>query len=356
MQKVPQPSKNANALQLAEYTEKLNRQRQKITAQDMKIVKPIVKQPQNQKANTLVIYDPRLHPQVVGIEASRVIEMTYKPTIVIGHLPGDPKNINRGSGRSIPEFDLFKAMNPIRKDMTSFGGHPMACGLSIKTDSINKLRRDLEKQARDLGHVQPTVAPDLLITPRQVTMQLMNQLNQLQPYGEANEEPLVALEVPQVYQVQQMGKNKNTLGFRLGNNFKATKVVGFKMGKYATFFQKQPQHWILIGNLSLNHYKGYTNVQFMLQHAQHYYQPLSRKQVAIVYKELYYLTHIQPQTNYQNVVKFTRDYLTQRNLNLSLQVLAELKLIYQDQNNYYHLVQHPKRQSLKNSKTFQEHC
>lgn len=94
--------------------------------------------------STLVVVGDNWHQGVLGIVASRLVEKYQRPTLVL--TTQDESDDAKGSGRSIDNFDLFAAINPIRDQLVAFGGHHSAVGLTVNKQNIQSLRDQLEKQ------------------------------------------------------------------------------------------------------------------------------------------------------------------------------------------------------------------
>lgn len=347
------------ASKIAHITERCNEHRQDLMHKESAEALQQAASPENLKRNTLVLEDDSWFPGVVGIIASRVLEKYYKPTIVIGHLKADDKkNIDRGSGRSIPEFNLFKAMAPIRNDMTSFGGHPMACGLSIRPNKVKKLRADLEKNSAKLGHVQPTVKPDFQLNLRDINMGLMRELKILEPFGVDNEQPLIFLRLPRIYHISQMGKTKAHLSFTLTPQYGSIKAVAFGMGDLYNDLIRNPYNIEVAGYLNVNHFRGRISLQIMVQHIRHI--PSSenaRKRLAQLYIYLMYVArvnqgYIQPDSVINNAP--SQIQLSDKQIDIGMKIFAQLGFLTQF-NGVYMMSRHPKHRSLKESKLYQKY-
>ena len=137
------------------------------------------------------------HPGVVGIVAGRLRERWRKPVVVIGV---DAVNaLGKGSGRSQPGMNLGRAVQAAWEAgvLLAGGGHAMAAGLTVKTDSIGRLRDFLNERMageQPAAEALDAVEIDALVEPRAVTRPLFEQFEQLAPFGPANPEPMFALE------------------------------------------------------------------------------------------------------------------------------------------------------------------
>ena len=322
------------ALDIAQMTEQMNRKRQAIMNEETKSALAQANTPQNRKKTTLVLANHNWFPGVVGIIASRVVNQYYKPTIVIGHLKyDDQRGIDRGSGRSVPEFNLFQAMTPLKKILTSFGGHPMACGLSVKPERIKALRRGLEKagQKAHLQHVVPKIKIGLKLKTNQITPSLLANLKKLAPFGQNNPFPLIDLQLPVLYNLRTMGKGGRHLSFTLGPSFRSIHLVAWQMGGYYPYLKRNPQQIEIAGVLNVNHYRGRNYLQIVVKHLRHYHPVMmpDKKEMGIIYKYLYSKHILQYQDYFHDLVIPISQYL---NLNpakiaTAIQIFSEIQLM-----------------------------
>jgi len=140
----------------------------------------------------LVIYNPNWHSGVVGIVAGRLARKFYRPTIVLGAEGPWAK----GSGRSIPGINLVDALNQSADILKSWGGHPMAVGVSLNPVYVDQLRAAFNQaifQQFQGTMPEPTLEIATWLKPNQLDRTLLDQLEQLKPFGEGNPEPVLGL-------------------------------------------------------------------------------------------------------------------------------------------------------------------
>ncbi len=176
----------AEAMPIAQNLDSKNRERQKI---ERGIVDEVLGalRAKFKPESDFVIVEGQLpwHIGVVGIVASRVLQEFYRPTIIIG---GDG-NEWRGSGRSIPGFDLAAALCQCSDLLVRHGGHAMAAGLSIHADNLEAFRRrlnDLAGRTLKPEALQPPLRLDAEVGLEEVSLEHLNQLNRLRPIGQGN--------------------------------------------------------------------------------------------------------------------------------------------------------------------------
>ena len=149
------------------------------------------------------------HPGVVGIVASRMVERHHRPAVVISL---DEEGGGRGSGRSIPGFDLLAALQACAEHLEGFGGHKAAAGLQIKAENVEAFQEAFAAHARSvLGEedLRRTERVDAMVGGVGLGLELAEELKQLAPFGMGN--PGVRLLVPsaRVSDVRTMGEGKH---------------------------------------------------------------------------------------------------------------------------------------------------
>lgn len=255
---------DAEGQQLAQKVEEANQYRRtqvdKITQEAMVQANAAKDQP------VLLLLGHNWHQGVLGIVASRVREQTGKPTIIAS--TNSDETVAKGSGRSGDDFNLFAALDPHRDLMTTFGGHPAACGLSFDVDKASALRQALAAAAVE-QHLDSTAQPVLTLaarlTPDQVNEQLYDDLQHLAPFGPGNEEPLFEFTNVRPQDVKIMGKQGNHLKFTLQGDHQRITVIAFNQGKLAPVLRAKGGQVDIAAKISINEWRGQRQVQLMLE-------------------------------------------------------------------------------------------
>jgi single-stranded-DNA-specific exonuclease len=178
------------ALSIARELEEMNRRRQEIDRETLVEARAQLADPVLRDAFGLVIAREGWHPGVIGIVASRIVEETGKPTVLIAISGSEGK----GSGRSIPAFDLHGALSGTRDILLRFGGHRAAAGVTVATDRIPELARRFDAAARAVlrrEDLAPEVRIDLEVKLEDVTPELEALLRHFEPYGLGNPGPVL---------------------------------------------------------------------------------------------------------------------------------------------------------------------
>ncbi len=218
------------AAAIAEELDSANRERQ-FTERDVEAAAEKafrVLTPAEQEAPAVVVAGAGWHPGVVGIAASRLAEAHWAPTVVISI--GEDGSA-RGSGRSIPGFDLLAALEACSEHLVSFGGHRAAAGLELRADSIAAFRAAFINHACEFFGTDPrtrTEQVDAVVGGTSMGLELAEQIGELGPFGMGN--PGVRLLVPsaRVTDVKTMGEGKHS---RFSLQSGAHRAVGVAFGR-----------------------------------------------------------------------------------------------------------------------------
>lgn len=223
----------------------------------------IAADPNFEKKKVIVLAKEDWHHGVIGIVASRLCEMFYKPCILISHSNG----IGKGSGRSIPNFNLFDALSECEKYLTGFGGHSVAAGLNINISDLEDFIKAINKYADDTlteKDMIPSVNIDCPITERAVTLENAYMLSRLEPFGMSNEKPVFAMANVQVTDIASVGADSKHLKLRVSRGGVTMNCIGFGMGALAENIACGDIINIAF-HMDINHYQGTDTVQLLLK-------------------------------------------------------------------------------------------
>lgn len=215
--------------------------------------------------HTLVVVGHNWHQGVLGIVASRLVDKYQRPTIVMTDTDGSEEV--KGSGRSVDNFDLFKAIDPIRDQTIGFGGHHSAVGLTIKKDKVPVLKDQLEKAAEELQldlSVKPKLAIAGVIPVSQVTAVLCDQIKTLAPFGQDNPKPIFQVQFDQLANVKAMGKTSDHLKFSLVQGNNRLTAIAFGRGSAAVELQNSQAAVQVVGEIGENTWNNRTTLQLMV--------------------------------------------------------------------------------------------
>lgn len=199
------------AKELAEVLYGLNKKRQDITNENVEEIIESIEESSMKNQKVLVIYKENVHESIAGIVAGKIKEKYNVPTIVLTK----GKDMPKGSGRSIEEYNLFEELIKCKEYIYKFGGHPMAAGLSIKEENIPKLREALLKNCRLTDEdIIPKIRIDRRLSLREINFDIINEIKMLEPFGKGNSAPVLAEKNITVKAISILGKDKNTLKLR----------------------------------------------------------------------------------------------------------------------------------------------
>ena len=200
---------------------------------------------------------------VIGIVASRLCEKFYRPCILVSLENGKGK----GSGRSVPEMNLFDALSDSEELLTAYGGHSQAAGLSINEDKIDEFRikiNNFAKENVDTEKLIPKLLLDCNLDPSSVTMAAAKMIETLAPFGEGNELPVFSMKGLRVLAAQTVGQDGKHLRLRLRGENSVFLAVGFGMGEMCQKISDGMMVDVAF-TMNINTYQGNENLQLMLK-------------------------------------------------------------------------------------------
>jgi single-stranded-DNA-specific exonuclease len=216
------------ALRLAGIIEGHNRARQKIEATMLQEAEDLIAKEVNFKEQMVVVLaKDNWHQGVLGIVASKLADRLYRPTILICK----SKHLCKGSGRSIKNFHLFRALGACRDLLESFGGHDHAAGLRISSENIPRFRDKINHLAREqlfIADLLPTVEAEMELDLSDLSEKLISELEGLEPFGSGNPEPLFYTSGLRL-KASPQGLSRETLKFWLTDGRLTCEAIAFGM-------------------------------------------------------------------------------------------------------------------------------
>ena len=255
----------AEADQLAEELKALNDVRKDMTKQgEDEAIRQVETYYRDDKV--LVVYLPECHESLAGIIAGRLREHFQKPSIVL--TKGEERV--KGSGRSIEQYHMFQALTAVSDLLPKFGGHPMAAGLSIEEKDIEEFRRRLNENANLTEEdFIPKIWIDVPMPLDYVSERLVEELKQLEPFGQGNEKPLFAQKNLYIRNIRILGKTRNLAKLNLVTESGLT-MDGLLFTNGDEFLRELgDRKWIdIIYYPDVNEYNGIRTLQAMIKHYQ----------------------------------------------------------------------------------------
>ena len=250
--------------EVAVITQKLNEYNKERQDTEKKIFEEAISKIQKEKMqenNCIILGGENWHHGVIGIVSSKITDMYFKPSLLIC-FEGD---MGKGSGRSIPGFDLHHALMETGDYLEKFGGHSMAVGLSVKKEKFEEFKKKFEELAKEsnIQEIIPVIYIDEEITMKEMTLELMQELKQLEPFGEKNKEPLFMLRNVKIDSIRSLSEGKH-IKLTLKEGISLIECIGFNLGFLAEDYRIGDKVDV-VGNLAENHYQNQTKVQIVLQ-------------------------------------------------------------------------------------------
>ena len=215
-----------------------NESRKYMTQQETQKALEQIEKEGREKDKVLVVYLPECHESLAGIIAGRIREAYQRPVFVLTRGEEGVK----GSGRSIEAYSMFDKMTEVAELFTKYGGHPMAAGLSMREEDIDKLREQLNQKAElseeDMAEV---VRLDAVLPMSYFTVDTIRQLSVLEPCGKSNTKPVFADRNIKITRAGIVGVNRNVLKLHLLDS-KGNPVAGVYFGeveKFLTFLSEK---------------------------------------------------------------------------------------------------------------------
>ena len=217
------------AARIADVLEDQNQRRREIDERTLDEALEMVEQEVDpDKDQAVVLASDDWHPGVIGIVASRIAERVHLPTVLIS-VDGET---GKGSGRSIPGFDLYAALSRCQQHLSAFGGHKYAAGLTIDRNRIDTLRESFKAAAEEMMQPEdlvPQIYIDDEISLGQIDMRLVSLLKRFAPFGPQNMRPvMVSRGVEVVGGPEEIGKNH--IRFKARQDGKILDCVAFNLG------------------------------------------------------------------------------------------------------------------------------
>ena len=244
------------AVKLNEY----NIERQSIEKQMYDEAVKIIDENEKDKA-CIIVGKEGWHHGIIGIVSSKITEMYFKPSILICF----DGNEGKGSGRSIPGFDLHEALMDCKQYLKKFGGHAMAVGVTVDKSEFGKFKSELEEYAKscNVDKIVPIINVDSELSLKDINVEAVKSLSLLEPYGEANKMPLFLFRNLKINSIRSLSEGKHLKLSLKDENFMVD-AIGFNMGELSEKYLLDDKVDV-VGNLDINSYGGNETVQIVLK-------------------------------------------------------------------------------------------
>lgn len=211
--------------------------------------------------NTIVVMGKNWHHGVIGIVSSKITEMYFKPSILLC----EEDDCGKGSGRSIPGFDLYEALTECKEFIDRFGGHSMAIGINIKKENFENFKNKLEEIAtqKHIEDIVPILKIDAQVSLDEISKDMVDSLKELEPFGEENKTPLFVFKNLKIDSIRALSEGKH-LKLTLKDSKNIVNAIGFNLGELTNEY-KIDDRVDVVGNLEVNSFNGMENIQINIK-------------------------------------------------------------------------------------------
>ena len=241
------------AIRINEYNDQRRDVDKQMTEEANEIVERLESQ---QHMQSIVLYDEGWKKGVVGIVASRLTELYFRPTVVLTIING----IASGSARSVAGFDIYEAIKSCRDLLENFGGHTYAVGLTLRQENIPEFRRRFQEYVSN--HIMPeqtqqTLDIDMELDFHHINKRLLNELKKLAPHGPANEKPQFLTRNVYDYGTSKVvGRHQEHIKLELVDSKSAVVMNGIAFGQSAAArYIKSKRSFDIVYTIEENTYK-----------------------------------------------------------------------------------------------------
>lgn len=253
-----------NIVEAKDITRNLNKYNTERQEKEKEILRQALEELENEdleNKSTIVLGGDNWYHGVIGIVASKITESFFKPTILIDFEDGEGK----GSGRSIPGFDLHEALNYSSEHLEKFGGHAMAVGLTIKKEEFENFKSKFEEIAKikNVKQIQPIIKIDSQITRKDFNFETIKEIKKLEPFGEKNERPKFLYKNLKINSIRALSEGKHLKLTLKDDNFMID-AIGFNLGNLASEFLIGDKVDV-VGTLEENNYNGMEKIQINIK-------------------------------------------------------------------------------------------
>lgn len=249
------------AHQKALYLDEENKQRQEIVEDIFHEAVKKIEENNLQKNKIIIVVGENWHEGVIGIAASRLQEKYYRPIIIIA----TKDNIGKASCRSIDGLHMKNALTYCEQDLMVYGGHSKAAGFTIDLAKLDDFISHMQTYANE--HLTdedliPIYQVETVLTPQDITMDFIDELSLLEPFGMGNPKPQFVCQNLLVTKSMKMGKENNHLRFNFAYNNTQYTAIGWHMADVADDINNK--YVDILFQPELNHWNDHTYLQFKL--------------------------------------------------------------------------------------------
>lgn len=211
--------------------------------------------------NSIVLGGKGWHHGVIGIVSSKVTDKYYKPSILLSF----EDNIAKGSGRSVPGFDLYEGLAKCEDLLEKYGGHSMAVGLTLKKENLENFKERFEQIAKEknIKELVPIIYIDDELKLKDINMELVKSISILEPFGEANKVPLFLIRNLKIDSIRALSEGRHLKLTLRDENF-VINAIGFELG-YLVEEYRIGDRIDVVGTLEINSFNGFSSIQINMK-------------------------------------------------------------------------------------------
>lgn len=211
--------------------------------------------------NSIILGGKGWHHGVIGIVSSKVTDKYYKPSILLSF----EDNIAKGSGRSVPGFDLYEGLAKCEDLLEKYGGHSMAVGLTLKKENLENFKERFEQIAKEknIKELVPIIYIDDELKLKDINMDLVKSISILEPFGEANKVPLFLIRNLKIDSIRALSEGRHLKLTLRDENF-VINAIGFELGYLAEEYRIGDRIDV-VGTLEINSFNGFSSIQINMK-------------------------------------------------------------------------------------------
>lgn len=249
------------AKQITQKLNEYNLQRQEIEKRIFDEAQELMQNPEEQKLPCIVLRKENWHHGVIGIVSSKITDIYFKPSILMCIEDKEAK----GSGRSIPGFDIHEALENCKENIKQFGGHSMAIGITIDNDKFADFKKQIEEYAesKQISEIVPVLNIDEKVQLKNINLSDIKDLELLEPFGEANKPPIFQINNLKIESIRTLTQGKH-LKLDVKEENTRFSAIGFNLGNLANDY-KIGDKVNIAGFLEINSFNGMDSIQINIK-------------------------------------------------------------------------------------------
>ena len=244
---------------IAQQIEHFNNERKKVTQKTVDEALKLVNETVLNQKKVLVLYAPDWHEGILGIVAGKLAKRWERAVIL---LTDDHEGLVKGSARAVEGYHLFELLTECQSLVQKFGGHALAAGLTLAPENIQLLENKMNELMAEKT-IMPKLTIDLAVSPKEVDIDLVNQLEYLAPFGEGNRPPVIKLQSVFVKNVKKIGNKLQHLKLTIYDQHTELEAVAFNQADLAVYLTSETV-FDFVGELNINEWNGNRHVQMII--------------------------------------------------------------------------------------------